>query len=85
MSENTQAKGTQEKSIIYALSDLEPHTVDALVEVLKKLAQIIDSQHYESYPKAYEEDARQAVRDQLSLEFFDDSDIARGDTNRLPF
>ena len=85
MSENTQIQNTRDASIIYALSELEPHTVDALVEVLNKLVQLIESQHHQSLCHAYEEDAQYAAREQLPLDFIDDSDIACSDTERLPF
>ena len=85
MSENTKVESTREYSIIYALSELEPHTVDALVEVLTRLAQLIELQCHESLGQAYEEDAHQAARDQLPLDLFDDSDIGRRDTEHLPF
>lgn len=75
MSGDTPMRSTRDSTILFLLSELEPHTVEALVELLTQLTQLIESQCHESVRRIYEEDARNAARDQLPLDFFDDSDI----------
>lgn len=85
MSKGTQMGSTRENSIIFTLSKLEPHTVEALVELLTRLTQLIESQCHESLRRAYEEDAHYAARDQLPLDLFDDSDISLSGIEPPPF
>lgn len=85
MNEDVQLTDTQEISIMHALLELEPHSVHALVEVLKRLAHIIDSQYHESYRQAYHDDESQCAQDQLALQLFDDSDIDFEDAEHVPF
>ena len=43
MSKGTQMGSARENSIIFTLSELEPRTVEALVELLTRLTQLIES------------------------------------------
>lgn len=69
----------------YVLPELEPRTAEALIGVLSALVKYIEYQHDESLHHCYAADAQHAAREQLSLNFFDDSDIAVGETDSPPF
>jgi hypothetical protein len=85
MSKSTQTGDTGENSIIFSLSQLDPHTVEELVQLLTRLTQLIELQCHESLRRAYEQDARHDAQNQLPLDLFDDSDISPSVTEPPPF